>query len=189
MPIDLNAMNWLNEPAHWSFNDGSLHVSTDASTDFWRITHYGFARDNGHFYYQVQSGDFEAGVCIIGQYRSRYDQAGLMIRVDAQHWIKTGIEYVDGIQQASAVVTRTFSDWSVRPYQLEPERIWLKLTRQRDFVEINISTDGQTFDLLRLAYFSPDIPLQVGPMCASPDGTGFEVLFTDFYIKTLLNHE
>ena len=39
----------------------------------------------------------------------QYDQAGLMVRLDPQHWLKCGIEYVDGRQCASAVVTRRLS--------------------------------------------------------------------------------
>jgi regulation of enolase protein 1 (concanavalin A-like superfamily) len=36
-----------------------------------------------------------------------------MIRVDETIWLKTGIEFVDGVQHISAVVTRDYSDWSV----------------------------------------------------------------------------
>ena len=44
-------MQWLNEPPVWQMNDDRLHVVTGPNTDFWRVTHYGFIRDNGHFYY------------------------------------------------------------------------------------------------------------------------------------------
>ena len=40
---------WLNEPKTWSSNGETLEFLTDARTDFWRNTHYGFVRDNGHF--------------------------------------------------------------------------------------------------------------------------------------------
>ena len=61
--------------------------------------------------------DFVASVKVTGQYKALYDQAGLMLRLDDQNWIKTGIEYVDERQNVSAVVTREFSDWS----RLSPE--------------------------------------------------------------------
>jgi regulation of enolase protein 1 (concanavalin A-like superfamily) len=41
-------MQWLNEPPVWQADDGRLHVVTGLKTDFWRVTHYGFVRDNGH---------------------------------------------------------------------------------------------------------------------------------------------
>ena len=42
--------HWLNPPANWSGDAGRLEFSTDAKTDFWRETFYGFVHDNGHAY-------------------------------------------------------------------------------------------------------------------------------------------
>ena len=30
---------WLNEPSQWRLDHGTLQVSTDFKTDFWRETH------------------------------------------------------------------------------------------------------------------------------------------------------
>ena len=48
--------HWLNEPARWSLDAGRLDVVTDAATDFWQKTHYGFARDSGHFFGAATEG-------------------------------------------------------------------------------------------------------------------------------------
>ena len=71
-------MPWLNEPQKWKQEGGQLSVFADAHTDFWRKTHYGFVRDNGHFYYEKVSGNFEIETEFRGKYESLYDQAGLM---------------------------------------------------------------------------------------------------------------
>ena len=42
-------MRWLNEPSVWSGDASDLTVAVEPETDFWRTTHYGFVRDNGHF--------------------------------------------------------------------------------------------------------------------------------------------
>ena len=42
-------MRWLNEPKVWSGDASDLTVAVEPETDFWRTTHYGFIRDNGHF--------------------------------------------------------------------------------------------------------------------------------------------
>ncbi|MEJ7664443.1 MAG: DUF1349 domain-containing protein [Hymenobacter sp.] len=130
-------------------------MQVDGGTDFWRVTHYGFIRDNGHFYYQEQAGDFLAKVKVVGHYQALYDQAGLMVRLDEKNWIKTGIEYVKGVQNVSAVVTREVSDWSVVPRQDSPPAVWLTLLRKGDYVEIQYSFDNKEFKMLRLAYFPP----------------------------------
>ncbi len=176
---------WMNEPDQWEVDGAGIHLRTNAKTDFWRKTHYGFIRDNGHFWYIKQSGAFEVSVKFSGQYRELYDQAGIMIRRDAENWTKTGVEYVDGVQQASAVVTRDFSDWSVIPLQDNPPSFWLKARKGGDHVEISYSTDGNRYHLLRLAYFPPSGEVQVGLMAASPDGSGFNVHFEDFRINRI----
>ena len=75
-------MQWLNEPPNWQQIGDLLIVKTAPKTDFWRITHYDFIRDNGHFYFNTVSTDFIAEVKIRGSYQDLYDQAGIMLRVD-----------------------------------------------------------------------------------------------------------
>lgn len=172
--------NWFNEPGFWKEEAGMLLIKADSKTDFWCKTHYGFTRDNGHFFYRQVKGDFIVKVKVTGNYTDLYDQAGLMIRQDEKNWIKTGIEWVEGVQQVSAVVTRDFSDWSVRPWPENPSSLWLKVKRMGDFVEVEYSKEDEKYQLLRLAYFPPSDELQVGLMAAAPDGYGFVVEFSDF---------
>ncbi|WP_322746102.1 DUF1349 domain-containing protein [Nostoc sp. LEGE 06077] len=175
-------MQWLNEPAQWTQTAHQVSLTTDSKTDFWRTTHYGFIRDNGHFFYQTLSGDFTAEVKITGQYQVLYDQAGLMVREDESTWLKCGIEYVDEVQNVSAVVTRDFSDWSVIELLLSPESLWLRVQRRKEAIEVQYSLNGQHYHLLRLAYLTPAQTLQVGLMAASPQGDGCRIVFEDFKI-------
>ncbi|UFH52890.1 DUF1349 domain-containing protein [Spirosoma sp. KNUC1025] len=178
-------MIWYNKPAIWSEEKERLFVRVEGDTDFWRLTHYDFVRDNGHFYYRELAGDFVASVKVTGQYKNLYDQAGLMIRLDDRNWMKTGIEYVDEQQHISAVVTREFSDWSVCPLTHFPPSVYLRLTRQIDSVRIDYSFDDFTYQMLRLAYFPPDVTVQIGLMAAAPDGQGFDVTFEQFSVLTI----
>ena len=59
-------MHWYNEPAVRAANGDTVTVTAEHDTDFWRKTHYGFIRDNGHFYYQEVSGDFRCEVKVSG---------------------------------------------------------------------------------------------------------------------------
>ncbi len=175
-------MIWYNKPAIWSEEREQVYMRVGGGTDFWCVTHYGFIRDNGHFYYREQTGDFVASVKVTGQYKALYDQAGLMLRLDEQTWIKAGIEYVDELQNVSAVVTRMNSDWSVSPQSHNPESVYLRMTRQYDSVRIDFSFDDFTYQMLRLAYFPPDVSVQIGLMAAAPDGSGFDVVFEQFSV-------
>jgi regulation of enolase protein 1 (concanavalin A-like superfamily) len=170
-------MQWYNEPPSSFQEGGKLSVTTGPKTDFWRKTHYGFVRDNGHFYYRPVPAEFSLEVKVSGQYGALYDHAGLMVRLDEANWLKTGIEYVNGVQHVSAVVTRNFSDWSVVALPQNPPSCWLQLARHGDYVEIKYSLDGNQYTLLRLHYFPPAVPAQAGVMAAAPEGQGFSVTF------------
>lgn len=178
-------MEWYNEPPNWEIQGDTINVTSGAKTDFWRETYYGFIRDNGHFLYQTIQGDFVIDVKVTGEYRDLYDQAGIMVRLDEANWIKCGIEFVEGVQQVSAVVTRNYSDWSVVPLPQNPASIWIKLIRIGTAIEIKYSFDGKDYTMLRLAYLTPELIVNAGLMCASPDGNGFSTKFESFKISQL----
>jgi regulation of enolase protein 1 (concanavalin A-like superfamily) len=178
-------MHWLNEPKKWTGDAKKLTVTVDPGTDYWRVTHYGFIRDSGPFYYQVATGNFEATVKVTGNYQELFHQAGIMVRIDNKNWIKTGIEYVDGVQNVSAVVTREVSDWSVVPRNDSPKSIWLKLLRKGDFVQVEYSFDNKAFKMLRLAYFPPNVKAQIGMVAAAPGKKSFPVVFENFVVKAV----
>ncbi len=176
-------MQWYNEPRSWEQRDNRVIVTTDPKTDFWRKTHYGFIRDNGHLFYRQVKGDFQADVRFSGAYNALYDQAGLMVRVDEAHWVKCGVEFVDGVQHASAVVTRDFSDWSVVPLPQNPPEFWLRVARQAATIEVFYSLDGTDYTMIRTAHLSTAATADVGLMCASPEGDGFRVTFDSFTVR------
>ena len=124
----LEKMQWFNEPEQWEVKDKVLTMQVTPQSDYWRISHYGFTVDDAPFYYATYGGEFEAKVKVTGDYRARFDQAGLMLRIDHENYIKAGIEYVDGKFNLSTVVTHHTSDWSVItlekpvPYNLDKGR-------------------------------------------------------------------
>lgn len=175
-------MYWFCEPPNWKEEGSTLTVTTAPKTDFWRKTHSGQITDNGHFYHQPISGDFTAEVKFSGEYHALYDQAGLMIRIDAENWIKCGIEFLDNAPVISAVVTRDFSDWSVIALQQNPASLWLRMKRTGDTVEIYYALDGTNYIMYRQAYLPPVETVSVGMMCCSPTGDGFTAVFEDFKV-------
>ena len=185
MTDQIIARAWLRQPSHWNETGDTLTVTVPPGTDYWRVTHYGFIRDNAPFRYQEQTGNFEAKVRISGIYHELYHQAGLMIRIDQTHWIKAGIEYVNGKQNLSTVVTREFSDWSVLARADNPAFIWLRLQRYHDAVQLSYSTDDQQWSMIRLAFFPPAVPVKIGMFAAAPGIEPFEVTFDHFSIGAL----
>ena len=181
----LEKMNWYNEPEQWDINHGALTMQVTPNTDYWRISHYGFTVDDAPFYYAEYGGEFEAKVKISGDYKVRFDQAGMMIRLDHENYIKPGIEYVDGKYNVSTVVTHTTSDWSVTALDRPVEAIWIKAVRRKDAIEIFYSFDDKEYHMMRNAWMKANCPVKIGMFAASPDGTGFKATFTDFKVKHL----
>src|SRR5260370_10013997 len=103
-------MQWCNEPGSAKQSGEQLVVCTKPKTDFWRKTFYDYVTDNGHFFFLSVTGDFTFEGRVAGKYAALYDQAGLMVRVDASICLKCGLELVDVIGHASVFVTRAFSD-------------------------------------------------------------------------------
>ena len=181
----LEKMQWFNEPSQWEIKDKKLTLFATPQSDYWRIAHYGFTVDDAPFLYTTYGGEFEAKVKITGDYKVRYDQAGMMIRIDHENYIKTGIEYVDGKYNLSAVVTHRTSDWSVITLDRPVPFVWIKAVRRLDAVEIYYSFDDKEYTLMRIAWMQDNTPVQVGLMAASPDGQGFQASFEHFQVKHL----
>lgn len=181
----LEKMNWFNEPENWKISGDVLEMDVTPKSDYWRISHYGFTVDDAPFYYAEYGGEFEAKLKVWGDYKVRFDQAGMMIRIDHENYIKTGIEYVDGKFNLSTVVTHKTSDWSVIALDQKVDYIWIKVLRRLDAVEIFYSFDDRTWYMMRNAWVEANRPVKIGMFAACPDGNGFKARFSDFKVTHL----
>ncbi len=181
---------WLNEPRTWSVDPaGELSMTTDKGSDFWRETHYGFTRDSGHFLGFTTSAAFTAQLRVRGQYQKLYDQAGIMVRADERRWVKAGIELSDGRAMLSCVLTDGKSDWSTGPYEHDAQDFWMRATVEKGVLRLQVSGDGKTWPLVRLAPFPIAASYQVGPMACTPERDGLAVRFSDLRITSPLGKD
>lgn len=97
MAQSLEKMTWFNEPEQWKVEDKTLTMTVTPQSDYWRISHYGFTVDDAPFYYATYGGEFEAKVKITGDYKVRFDQAGLMLRIDHENYIKA-VRRLDAVE-------------------------------------------------------------------------------------------
>ena len=184
MPNDpLDQATWLNPPPAWQRTAGGLEVVTGDRTDFWQSTFYGFRRDDGHALLAPAPAEFSATIRFAAEYEVLYDQAGLMLRVDAMNWVKAGIEHSDGVTNFSVVVTRGGnSDWSVfaRP-DVSGEQT-LRLVRKNGAILVHFRDAAGDWQHLRLAP-SPAGEASVGPMACSPQRAGLRCRFAGFRLE------
>ena len=115
-----------------------------------------------------------------------------MVRTGPEHWVKAGVEYVDGVRHVSAVVTHVRSDWSMQPLGADVpagQDVWLRLVRRGDHVEcafaLDVAGEAPAYRVYRLAYFEPACEVRAGLYAACPDGEGFEARFTEVQLAYL----
>jgi len=175
---------WTQEPIH-RLEAGRLRVTTAPDTDFWQRTHYGFQRDNGHVLGTPVTEDFSLAVRVETFPRQQYDQAGLMVRADPDHWIKASCEFETPTHSrlGSVVTNRGYSDWATVDLTDPPAVLWYRIRSQhqlRDFL-IEASFDGLAWRQLRIARLQTEAPsLRVGLYACSPLPGAFDAVFDSF---------
>jgi regulation of enolase protein 1 (concanavalin A-like superfamily) len=123
----------------------------------------------------------------------QFDQAGLIVRFDSEHWLKTGIEVVDGIPRLSVVVTNGYSDWSTQTWTELSARIRVTQKGDGSYVveahqnsEADQSTSESGFHFIRIAQLQVDTskPIQMGVFGCCPEAQdGCSITFSDFTIE------
>lgn len=177
--VDWAEGEWLNPPVRaLPLGDGELVVTAATETDFWRHTSYGFVHDDGHALLAPLPADAAMEVSFVVDYDQQFDQAGLLVRVDPENWVKTGVEYCDGVVQLGAVVTRDVSDWSSAPVpEWAGRTVTVRASRQGDALTVRARVDREPWRLVRLAPLAPDATASAGPYCCSPTRDGLTVRF------------
>jgi len=103
----------------------SLIVVPTEKLDYWSKTFYGpepLIISNGQTLLTKVEYDIECTITtkFTLEPREQFDQAGIMIFVDENVWVKAGIEYTDGKPNLSCVVTNEgFSDWSTQGIEMD----------------------------------------------------------------------
>jgi regulation of enolase protein 1 (concanavalin A-like superfamily) len=174
---------WLNPPANAREDGDALLVTARENSDFWRTTSYGFVHDDGHALLTAFPPGSAVEVEFVAGFDELFDQAGLMVRVDAQTWIKAGVELSDGLPQLGAVVTHGRSDWSMAPVpDWAGHRVTIRASRAGDAVTVRARREGEAWRMVRLAPLGPDATAAAGPFCCSPTRAGLTVRFTRFAV-------
>jgi uncharacterized protein len=170
---------WLNEPKQVEFDSGLVMI-TQPETDFWQGTHYGFRRDDGHCLLTRLDGDFALSTQVTFTPKAEYDQCGLMVRLDAENWIKMSIEYgMDATSRLGSVVTNLgYSDWATQDINSAICEVWYRLSKRGPDFLLESSFDGEQWQQMRIAHLHrPFTTIEAGLYACSPLGADFHGRF------------
>lgn len=173
---------WTALPVAAEEAGGRLRVTAAEGSDAWRHTAYGFVHDSEHALLEAWNPEQAVEVSFIAAFDAQFDQAGLFIRLDAERWIKTGLEFADGALQLGAVVTDGRSDWSTGPVpEWAGKEVTIRASRFNDAVVIRARAgEDDPWRLVRLAPLDPTAPAEAGPFCCAPSRAGLTVEFTSW---------
>ena len=196
------ALCWNHPRESASLEGGAgLRVTPKPGTDYWRKTFRDPPADraSGHaLLYNVPS---DAQQCTILTEFSlkehvQFDQAGLIVYLDDSHWLKTGLEFENGVSNMSCVVTNGQSDWNYLVWPTS-QNVKLRLTLQlypgvceckvEHWDERGEGEEGKWTFLREAPIMGGPDGVKVGPMCCAPkkmnENEGMEAIFKYFSVQ------
>ena len=163
-----------------------LLVQPSDKTDFWSKTYYDppFVKNDGvTLTYKVPVGTntWSLEVHFGLEARNQFDQAGIIVQIDSERWMKTGIEYVDGVPRMGAVVTNNYSDWSTQPWKGETSRFKIRVSRIRHSLVAEYLDDDNQWNFMRITRLTdmeaPDTIVSAGAYTCAPTKSGVTAIF------------
>lgn len=201
MNIDFTRGTWLNAPAVRTIASDSVFMTTEPATDFWQRTYYGFRNDNAHALLVELTENFTFTMKAAFDYKTRFDQCGLIIYLDSENWFKASVEYENAhLSRLGSVVTNHgYSDWATADIRT-PGMIWYRLSRRGPDFLVESSSDGRQFTQMRIFHLhilgettaemgSKDPPMETekpasfGLYACSPEQSSFTAVFSEFTIE------
>jgi uncharacterized protein len=174
---------WNNMPKSRAKVAGAeIQMRIPPKTDCWRKTVRDCNWDNAPYHWHKVTGDFEVVCRISGGLREMYDKAGILVRLDEENWILTGMECFNKRMNHSTCVTKDHTDWSLTPLPENAEKagIWFKLRRTGEYIECLYSFDAVAWIQGRECNFTARPVLYVGICGGSPIGEGFKASWDYF---------
>lgn len=131
---------WTNQPQNWNTSSGYLYITPTLGTNFWS------GIDSGQLLYQYMCGNFMVQTKVQVTLSSNFQQAGLMIRMDANNWAKTTFEYSNGLTLKTGVNRNgTASVEKVTSLLPSTRIVWLRVIRNGDSYTASYSINGLTW--------------------------------------------
>lgn len=200
--VDFTKASWLFEPQKYEVTSSRVAITTEPETDLWQRSYYGFRKDNAPSLLLKSSENFSFTAKVEFEYKSKFDQCGLMIYLNNNNWFKASIEFEnERYSRLGSVVTNIgYSDWATTDIKLPPN-IWYRLNRRGPDFLIESSLDGTVFKQMRIFHLhqlgetteamgkaNPPLPpessVHFGIYACSPLNSSFTATFSEMCLET-----
>lgn len=177
---------WTREPAQAVVSDKEVEIVTQAGTDLWQRTYYGFRNDNAPVLQaRTKEKYFSFTVKTKFESKRRFDQCGVAVYLDSENWLKASIEYENEEYQrlGSVVTNHGYSDWATTDIPASIKEMWYRLSRRESDFCIECSADGKEFKQMRICHlWEGDGEITFGIYACSPETSSFSAVFTEMEI-------
>nr|WP_091530773.1 DUF1349 domain-containing protein [Alkalibacterium subtropicum] len=175
-----------NAPEKMNQTEEKLVIHTEAGTDLWQRTYYGFQNDNAPM---VQTETDEPYFSFVTKVENesihRFDQAGIVVYLDSDNWIKASSEYENAEYQrlGSVVTNKGYSDWASQDIDAKINTIWYRLSCRRPDFRIEYSLNGEDFKQIRICHMDKgNETISFGIYACSPLKGSFQATFSEMTI-------
>jgi len=195
--IDFTKAEWIFKPSKFKVTKEFVTITTEAGTDLWQRSYYGFRNDNAPSLLLKTTENFTFTTKVKFEYKELFDQCGIIIYIDSNNWFKASIEFENSkFSRIGSVVTNMgYSDWATADINL-PKHIWYRLNRRGSDFLVEYSFNGIDFQQMRIFHLhilgettndmgksNPPLPakcsVRFGIYACSPSESSFSATFSD----------
>ncbi len=186
MKFEKKNLFWIREADRSDVTDDRITIYTQPKTDLWQRTYYGFQNDSAPVL-QMKTSEKYFSFIVKTEFdsKARFDQCGIVVYLDSENWIKASIEYENEQYQrlGSVVTNHGYSDWATTDIDASVKSMWYRLSRRKSDYCIECSTDGITFQQMRICHlWEGNEEISFGIYACSPEGGSFQAEFTNMQV-------
>ena len=186
MKFEKKNLFWIREADRSDVTDDRITIYTQPKTDLWQRTYYGFQNDSAPVL-QMKTSEKYFSFIVKTEFdsKARFDQCGIVVYLDSENWLKASIEYENEQYQrlGSVVTNHGYSDWATTDIDASVKSMWYRLSRRESDYCIECSTDGTTFQQMRICHlWEGNEEISFGIYACSPEGGSFQAKFTNMQI-------
>lgn len=176
------------EGTRWTTDDTTLELVSAAHSDLFidpTSTPGEVSADLTRLTGEV-TGPFQLSAQVSVDFKDRFDAGVLVVWVNETTWLKLCYEFSPAARgTVVSVATRGVSD-DANSWDVPDHTVHLRISRMRHAFALHSSTDGQTWQLVRITSLGVPIdqPVEVGFLAQSPNGTGCRAVFQNITFTT-----
>ena len=179
LPSDLK---WQNAPLGWHVEHGSeLTIHSGKQTDWFVDPFDGTIHNTAPMLLFVPGDDYVFNAKVRVGFNAKWDAGALMVWADEHHWAKLSFELSPDKQPTMVtVVTRGLSD-DCNSIPISGNIVYLQIAKSGPAYAFYSSSDGKSWQVLRVFSLGEGVRPRVGFESQSPVGDGTEVIFSGIH--------